>query len=88
MAMDDEDEYYDIDDIEVLFEEEEYEEPVPNPGLSKWSLGWIALDAVSTLIHAVDHIIYNVKVDLVNRHNQDVDDATFIGSVEAGIERL
>lgn len=85
--MDDDD--YDIDDLELLFDDDDdYVDVIPNPGISRWSLGWSVLDAASTILQAVDHIIYNVKVDLVNRHNQEVDDSTFIGSVEAGIERL
>lgn len=88
MSMDDDDFDFDIDDdIEFILDDEE-EEPVPDPGLSRWSLAWIAFDALSTILTAVDHVIYNIKVDLVTRHNQDVDESTFIGSVEAGIEKL
>lgn len=85
--MDDDD--YDIEDIELILDEDEYEaDPIPDPGLSRWSIAWIAFDAASTILKAMDHIVYNIKVDLVTRHNKVVDEETFIGSVEAGIEQL
>jgi hypothetical protein len=86
MAYDDEDDY-DVEDIELI--DDEYElEPIPNPGMSKFSLAWIALDSAATLLKAFDHIIYNIKVDLVMRHNEVVDEEDFVGSVRAGIEKL
>lgn len=88
MAYDDEDDY-DVDDIELIdIDDDDVLEPIPNPGVSKFSVAWLALDAASTILNAFDHILYNVKVDLVLRHNKAVDDEDFVGSVRAGIEHL
>lgn len=83
------DDEFDIDDIEIVYEDDEEDyEPVPNPGLSRWSVAWIAADALSTLFNAADHILFNIKVDLAHRHNKVVDAEDFVGSVRAGIEKL
>jgi hypothetical protein len=88
MAYDDEDDF-DVEDIELIeLDDDDEEEPIPNPGITKYSMAWIVADAASTILHAFDHIIHNVKVDLVMRHNKVVDDEDFMGSVKAGIERL
>lgn len=88
MSYDDDDEY-DVEDIEYIeINGDDDLEPIPNPGMSKFSIAWIALDSASTLLRAFDHIIYNIKVDLVLRHNEEVDAEDFMGSVRAGIERL
>lgn len=88
MAYEDEDDF-DLDDIELIdIDDEDDLEPIPNPGMSKFSIAWIALDAASTILNAFDHILYNIKVDLVMRHNKVVDEEDFMGSVRAGIEKL
>lgn len=88
MAYDDDDDF-DVEDIELIdIEDDEDDEPIPNPGITKYSVAWIALDAASTIMQAFDHILRNVKVDLVMRHNKVVDEEDFMGSVKAGIEKL
>jgi hypothetical protein len=87
MAYDDEDDF-DVEDIELIELVDDDDEPLPSPGISRWSLAWIALDGASTILNAIDHILYNVKVDIVMRHNKVVDEEDFMGSVRAGIEKL
>lgn len=88
MAFDDDDDYDELDLDADLFEDDEDDEPMPIPGITRWSALWIAADAASTLVNAIDHILYNIKVDLVYRHNKEVDAEDFVGSVRAGLEKL
>lgn len=86
--MDYDDDEFDIDDIEVVEILDDDEEPVPVPGISPWSTLWILADGASTLLNAADHILRNIKVDLAYRHNREVDEEDFVGSVRAGLENL
>lgn len=87
MAYDDDDDF-DVDDIELVELIDDDEEPIPVPGISRWSAMWIVADGISTMLNAADHILRNIKVDLAYRHNREVDEEDFVGSVRAGLENL
>lgn len=94
MYMSDDDDLFDIDDIEdddddLLFDDDDLDdEGLLLPGNTVWGLAWIVVSAVVDLADTQYNFWHNVRTDLAWRHNKTVDDTTFVGSVEAGIEQL
>lgn len=95
--MDDEDrEIHDIDDIEDDSDWEDWDdediyledEDLLLPGSTVWSAACVIVTAVGDIAHAGARFWDNLRTELAYRHNKSIDQSEFIGSVEAGIERL
>ena len=94
---DDEREIHDIDDAEE-YDDEDWdddgdiylleEENVLLPGSTVWSAACVIVTAVGDIAHAGARFWDNLRTELAYRHNKSIDQSEFIGSVEAGIERL
>lgn len=90
------DDSLDADDIidDEDYDDEDYEdtyldaEGVLSSGTTVWSVGWVFATAVADIAEAHTRFWENVRVELAHRHNQSIDQSDFIGSVEAGIEKL
>ena len=80
---DDDDFEYD-EDGEIILEDE----GMLSPGATVYSLGWILATVVADIAHAHTRFWDNLRTDLAYRHNRSIDESDFIGSVEAGIEKL
>ena len=80
----DDDDEFDYDDDDIALEDE----GMLSPGATVYSLGWILATVVADIAHAHTRFWDNLRTDLAYRHNRSIDESDFIGSVEAGIEKL
>lgn len=79
-----------LDDEEDWDTEEyvSYDDPMPSPGVTIWSVLWIVADATCAFANAIEHVAGNIKADLVHRHNQEIEEKDFAVTVSKGIEAL
>lgn len=90
----------DADEVDLDLEEEDWEdyededliyledEGLLAPGNTVWGLAWIFVSAIVDTIDTHHRFWDNLRTDLAYRHNKNIDESEFIGSVEAGIEQL
>lgn len=82
---DEEEDWEDYDDEDLIYLEDE---GLLAPGNTVWGLAWIFVSAIVDTIDTHHRFWDNLRTDLAYRHNKNIDESEFIGSVEAGIEQL